>query len=111
MNKPLKFSLVSMSISALLWALVLGTVSSKSITDMNLQVLAVGVFIGLPVSLIYAIFAVLGAFEKTQPGDNTVIQNRKTVKVVSVISLLLPSVPFLGILGLCLYALFNLVTG
>lgn len=111
MNKSLKLSLVSMSISALLWALVLGTNSIKDMTDVNLLVLALGIFIGLPISLIYSILAVIGAFKKTLPGDNVGIQNTRTVKVVSIISLLLSGVPFLGILALFLYALFNLMTG
>jgi hypothetical protein len=112
MNKSLKLSLVSMSISALLWALVLVTVSDESLTDMKIQVSALGILIGLPISLIYSILAVLGAFKKFTPGDNVGgIQNTRTVKVVSVVSLLLSGVPFLGILALFLYALFNLMTG
>jgi hypothetical protein len=111
MNKSLKLSLVSMSISALLWALVLVTVSDESLTDMKIQVSALGILIGLPISLIYSILAVLGAFKKFRPGDNVGIQNTRTVKVVSVVSLLLSGVPFLGILALFLYALFNLMTG
>lgn len=110
MNKALKWSLISISISVLVLALALGTAADESLTDAKLQFLALGIFIGLPVAVVYSVLAVLAAF-KTPAEEGAVSHNRKTMKVVSIVSLLIPSVPLLGIFALCMYGLFNILTG
>lgn len=110
MNKSLKLSLISISISVLVFALALGTAADESLTDAKLQFLASGIFIGLPVAVIYSVLAVLAAFKKPVE-EGVVSHSGKTMKIVSIVILLIPSVPLLGIFALCLYGLFNILTG
>ena len=109
MNKTLKLALVSISIYALLSVLVLATSFNDDITTLNLQFLSLWIFVGLPVTMICSICAVRGAFKKPVKEDD--VQPSRTVKVVSVISVLLPGIPLLLIFAACLYGLFNLITG